>query len=207
MPQIWSWLFSNMLRDLVKTESPSTEILEVKIKIICWRAPQSGHFAGDILPSLMPPYGQLHTLLNIISEQQVMVSLSSSSSLPSLLQVHFIQLFFLKKGFTLNNILFIFFSVVFSHRNSSFSLSAPQCNSASPPSSHRPHSNGGYKLPVMFLPSAQAGNSVRLKRGTPHVVMANITTATPIRFTPKPAFTWRTEEKQQLIMGLRMLVF
>lgn len=48
---------------------------------------------------------------------------------------------------------------------------------------------GGYKLPVTFLATAQAGNSVRLKRGTPQVVMANITTATPIRFTPNPAFT------------------
>lgn len=48
-----------------------------------------------------------------------------------------------------------------------------------------------YKLPVTFLASAQAGNSVRLKSGAPQVVMANITTATPIRFTPKPALTWR----------------
>lgn len=53
-------------------------------------------------------------------------------------------------------------------------------------------SSGGYKIPVMFWVRAQAGNSFRLKSGTPHVVMANMTTATPIRFTPKPAFTWRS---------------
>ncbi|KAG7234705.1 hypothetical protein INR49_004111 [Caranx melampygus] len=58
---------------------------------------------------------------------------------------------------------------------------------------------GGYKLPVTFLATAQAGNSLRLKRGSPHVVMANITTATPIRFTPKPAFTWR-EDKDKYMM-------
>lgn len=54
-----------------------------------------------------------------------------------------------------------------------------------------PNPAKGYKLPVAFLAIAQAGNSVRLNRGTPHVVMASMTTATPIRFTPKPAFTWR----------------
>ncbi|KAK0140403.1 Cytochrome c oxidase assembly factor 6 [Merluccius polli] len=48
-----------------------------------------------------------------------------------------------------------------------------------------------YKLwMVAFLDWTQAGNSVRWNRGTPQVVMASITTATPIRFTPKPAFTW-----------------
>ncbi|PWA14637.1 hypothetical protein CCH79_00014311 [Gambusia affinis] len=54
-----------------------------------------------------------------------------------------------------------------------------------------PQPGAGYNPPVTFLATAQAGNSVRLKSGTPQVVMANITTATPIRFTPNPAFTWR----------------
>lgn len=205
MPQIWLWRFSNMLRDSVKTESPSTEILEVKIKLICWRAPQSGHFAEDILPSLTPPYGQLNTLLNIISEQQVMVSLSP---LLLLLQVHFIQL--LKKRDSLwitSSPHSTFFSLLSFLTETTLSLFVP-LSDWPPTSSHRPHWNGGYKLPVMFLPSAQPGNSVRLKRGTPHVVMANITTATPIRFTPKPAFTWRRrEEKQLLIMCLKIFSF
>lgn len=48
---------------------------------------------------------------------------------------------------------------------------------------------GGYNPPVTFRDIAQAGNSVRLKRGVPQVVMASMTTATPIRLTPKPAFT------------------
>lgn len=39
----------------------------------------------------MPPYGQKYILLNIISKQQVMVSLSSFLPTVSLLQVHFIH--------------------------------------------------------------------------------------------------------------------
>ncbi len=54
-----------------------------------------------------------------------------------------------------------------------------------------PRSNS-YKLPVTLGISAQVGNSLRWKSGSPHVMMANITTKTPIRFTPKPAFTWKT---------------
>lgn len=54
-----------------------------------------------------------------------------------------------------------------------------------------------YRPAVMFLPMAHTGNSVRLNRGTPHVVMANMTTATPIKFTPNPAFTFKGNRVRQ----------
>lgn len=105
----------------------------------------------------------------------------------------------------------IFFLVVFPHRNTSPSLSlCLSLSDSSPFLPTGPRPSSGYKLPVTFLATAQAGNSVRLKRGTPHVVMANITTATPIRFTPKPAFTWRRgegNEKKTGVVGIYMKTY
>lgn len=51
----------------------------------------------------------------------------------------------------------------------------------------------GYKLPVTLRITAQVGNSLRWKRGSPHVIMANMTTKTPIRFTPNPALTCKSQ--------------
>lgn len=57
-----------------------------------------------------------------------------------------------------------------------------------------------YKPSVTFLITAQAGNSDSWKSGTPHVVIATMTTITPIRFTPKPALTLIRDTTEQIYL-------